>query len=129
MAQKMGLFCHNGSSTYWCKKILPHSGNLRDQRLWWILQLRNHHHWYSCYQSLKLVLDIHHRMVEYFHCHKLLKSRKEYYVLKFVYSEKATKFCEISSYFCLLYIQTKVMWRFRKILWPSQIFTVVCIIV
>ena len=34
-------------------------------------------------------------------------------ILKFVYSEKATKFC-------LQYIQTKVKWRFRKILWPSQ---------
>ena len=29
----------------------------------------------------------------------------------------ATKFCEIST---LQYIQTKVRWRFRKILWPSQ---------
>ena len=43
--------------------------------------------------------------------------------LKFVYFEKATKLFEI---FALLlftvskYIQTKVRWRFRKILWPSQ---------
>ena len=32
--------------------------------------------------------------------------------LKFVYSEKATKFCKI---FCRQYIQTKVRWRFPKI--------------
>ena len=41
-------------------------------------------------------------------------------LVKFVYSEKATKFCEISTYFCLQYIQTEVKWRFFKILWPSQ---------
>ena len=42
-------------------------------------------------------------------------------ILKFIHSEKATKFCEI---FPLLlttqYIQSKVRGRFRKILWPSQ---------
>ena len=42
--------------------------------------------------------------------------------IKFIYSEKATKFCEI---FTLLltstnFVLTKVRWRFRKILWPSQ---------
>ena len=36
--------------------------------------------------------------------------------LKFIYSEKATKFCEILP--LLQYIQSKI--RFRKILWPSQ---------
>ena len=39
-------------------------------------------------------------------------------MIKFIYSEKATKFCEITT--LLQYIQTKVRWRFRKILWPSQ---------
>ena len=44
-------------------------------------------------------------------------------MLKFINSEKATKFCEI---FLLLltiwlqYIQSKVRGTFRKILWPSQ---------
>ena len=44
-------------------------------------------------------------------------------LLKFVYSEKATKFCKISTLLLSTpgtYIQTKVMWRFLKILWPSQ---------
>ena len=80
----MGLFCQNSSSTYWCKTIRPHSQKSKDQRLWRIWQLHNHHHWYSYYQSLKLVLDIHRRMLDYFHCYKLLKSRKKYYVSKFV---------------------------------------------
>ena len=31
-----------------------------------------------------------------------------------------------SSYFCLQYIQTKVRWRFRKILWPSQNIWTLC---
>ena len=37
-------------------------------------------------------------------------------ILKFIYSEKATKFCEIST----LLLSIKVRWRFRKNLWPSQ---------
>ena len=44
-------------------------------------------------------------------------------ILKFIYSEKATKFCEIftlfltgTKYICM----TKVRWRFRKIFWPSK---------
>jgi hypothetical protein len=47
---------------------------------------------------------------------------KEIYwlMLKFIYSEKATKFCEIPPYVCLYVQLTKVKWRFRKILWPSQ---------
>ena len=40
--------------------------------------------------------------------------------LKFIYFEKATKFCEISIYFWLPLHRTKVRWRSRKILWPSQ---------
>ena len=40
--------------------------------------------------------------------------------VKFIYSEKATKFCEISYLLLLQYTQSKVRWRFRKILWPSQ---------
>ena len=34
--------------------------------------------------------------------------------LKFVHSEKATKFAKSSPYFCLYVLQTKVRWRFRK---------------
>ena len=40
--------------------------------------------------------------------------------LKLIYSEKATNFSKSSPYFWLQYIQSKVRWRFRKILWPSQ---------
>ena len=42
-----------------------------------------------------------------------------YVLVKFIYSEKATKFCEI---FTLLFFdfRTKVRWRFRTILWPSR---------
>ena len=48
------------------------------------------------------------------------------HILKFIYSEKATKFCEIftilltSPTFDWHYNRTKVRWRFRKILWPSH---------
>ena len=38
--------------------------------------------------------------------------------VKFIYSEKATKFCEIST--LLLSVCTVVKQRFRKILWPFQ---------
>ena len=37
--------------------------------------------------------------------------------LKFTYSEKATKFCKISTVDCL---DWHLRWRFFKILWPSQ---------
>ena len=40
--------------------------------------------------------------------------------LKFMFSEKATKFCEIFPFFCRMYCQSKVRGRFRKILWPSH---------
>ena len=45
--------------------------------------------------------------------------------LKFIYSEKATKFCEIfSEYMNFKKFQPSEFhqrtWRFRKILWPSQ---------
>ena len=36
-------------------------------------------------------------------------------LLKFIYSEEATKFCEIST----IYL-TNLRWRFLKHLWPSQ---------
>ena len=45
---------------------------------------------------------------------------KPYHPLKFIHSEKATKFVKFSPYFWLQYIQSKVRWRFRKIFWPSQ---------
>ena len=47
-------------------------------------------------------------------------------VIKIIYSEKATKFCEISTLlltgttYILLLHRTKVRWRFHKILWLSQ---------
>ena len=57
--------------------------------------------------------------MKYFFCFSL----KSY--LNFLYSEKGTKFCEIytlllSTVCSMQYIETKVRWRFRKILWPSQ---------
>ena len=39
--------------------------------------------------------------------------------LKFIYSEKATKFCKIST-LLLSYVMPVKRWRFCKILWPSQ---------
>ena len=42
------------------------------------------------------------------------------YLLMFKYSEKATKFCEIFILVSPMKCQSKVSWRFRKILWPSQ---------
>ena len=42
-------------------------------------------------------------------------------ILKFIYSEKATKFCKISTLLLSYVVPVKkVRWRFRKILWPSQ---------
>ena len=41
--------------------------------------------------------------------------------LKFIYSEKATKFCEISTVNLTGAIyRTNLRWRFHKNLWPSQ---------
>ena len=40
--------------------------------------------------------------------------------VKFIYSEKATKFCEISTVSKLIVNRTNLRWRFRKNLWPSQ---------
>ena len=36
----------------------------------------------------------------------------------FVYSEKATKFCKISSLLLSTVHTDKIRWRFRKLLWP-----------
>ena len=42
-------------------------------------------------------------------------------LLKFIYSEKTTKFCEIFTLLLTGTIhRTKVKWIFRKTLWPSQ---------
>ena len=41
-------------------------------------------------------------------------------VVKFIYSKNATKFCEISTLLLTTVHKSKVRWRFRKILWPSQ---------
>ena len=51
---------------------------------------------------------------------------KLFFIVKFIYSEKAN-FAKSSPYFWLQYIQSKVSWRFRKIVWPSQnIWTLLC---
>ena len=44
------------------------------------------------------------------------------HVVKFIYSEKATKFCKIPTNYLsyVLPCQSNNWWRFRKILWPSQ---------
>ena len=41
-------------------------------------------------------------------------------LIKFIYSEKATKLCEISTLLWLAMHRAKIRWRFRKIFWPSQ---------
>jgi hypothetical protein len=43
-----------------------------------------------------------------------------YHVLKFIHSEKATKFCEIFPSLLTTVHRVKALWRFRKILWSSQ---------
>ena len=50
------------------------------------------------------------------------KHMRRAYILKFIYSEKATKFCKIFTLrnIWLALHRTKVRWRFCKILWPSQ---------
>ena len=43
--------------------------------------------------------------------------------IKFIYSEKATKFCKISTNYLIIWLavhRTNNWWRFRKVLWPSQ---------
>ena len=40
--------------------------------------------------------------------------------LKFIYSDKTTKFCEISTVDLSYVCQSNLQWRFHKILWPSQ---------
>ena len=49
-----------------------------------------------------------------------LKLNKYYCLVKFIYSEKATKFCEISTLLLTGTKYDKVRWKFRKMLWPSQ---------
>ena len=53
---------------------------------------------------------------------KLFLFRNTFFVVKFIYSEKATKFWKSSPYFWLALAlhRTKVGWRFRKILLPFQ---------
>ena len=46
--------------------------------------------------------------------------------LKFIYSEKATKFCKFPPYFWLALHRTKGRWIFRKILWLSQNIWTLC---
>ena len=41
-------------------------------------------------------------------------------LVKFIYSEKATKFCKTSTVDLTVTTLTNVRWRFHKILWPSQ---------
>ena len=54
-------------------------------------------------------------------CSKINKKAQTFYCsLKFIYSEKATKFCEIFLLLWLCVLQWKLRGRFRKILWPSQ---------
>ena len=54
--------------------------------------------------------------VKMFLLHHLVSLR----TLKFIYSEKATKFCEISTLLLSYVVPVKSKVRFRKILWPSQ---------
>ena len=54
-------------------------------------------------------------MVVFVHC-----SNKNLIIIKFIYSEKATKFCEIFPLLLTECTAVKVRGRFCKILWPSQ---------
>ena len=40
--------------------------------------------------------------------------------LKFIYSEKVTKFCEITTVDLSYVVRSNLHWRFCKILWPFQ---------
>ena len=40
--------------------------------------------------------------------------------VKFIYSEKVTKFTKSPPIICPMYCQSNNWWRFPKILWPSQ---------
>ena len=53
----------------------------------------------------------------YYQCKDAQKRLRK---LKFIYSEKATKVCEIFTLSLSYVLQSKIRWRFRKILWHSQ---------
>ena len=57
---------------------------------------------------------------EHFFQFSPLHFEKDRPIIKFIYSEKATKFCEIFTLLLSYVVPVKVRWRFRKILWPSQ---------
>ena len=52
------------------------------------------------------------------HCN-VSKKNKIWTLHKFIYSEKAKNFCEIST-LLLTTVQSGVRWRFCKFLWPTQ---------
>ena len=60
------------------------------------------------------------------YCKKATKVEKVshlfwYFLVKFIYSEKATKFCKIFTFLLICTTSDKSMrWRFCKNLWPSQ---------
>ena len=80
----------------------------------------------QCYQVLilsKLFSHSNQSLSENGICHFLLSIGHNGWAaieLKFIYSEKATKFCEIFPLLLTTVHTAKARERFRKILWPSQ---------
>ena len=64
------------------------------------------------FHSGSLWLIKNHMNINFFYSHL--------FILKFVYLRRPQNFAKSPPDFCLQYIQTKVRWRFCKVLWPSQ---------
>ena len=81
-------------------------------------------HWASKFRACNQTVvngnaDFYSMTIEYFPDKPFFFSNQKYITIKFMYSEKTSKFCEIFT--LLLTTQSKkVRGRFRKILWPSQ---------
>ena len=62
------------------------------------------------------ILDYYKNIVSHWFTIKRRLTVELLWTLKFIYSKKATKFCKIFTSL----LQSKVRWRFHKILWSSQ---------
>ena len=86
--------------------------------------------WCSVGQSCFFALFFLHK-IGYNTKNSFVKWTKSFFrLIKFIYSEKVTKFCQISTWLLTgTTYRTKVRWRYRKILWLSQnIWTLIVII-
>ena len=78
-----------------------------------------------CYTSIGLCISVLNKR-----CSKLENHTNSVNIfwLKFIYSEKATKFCAKSPLIiCLMYCQSNNWCRFCKIVWPSQNIWTLCV--